>query len=85
MKIRFAASFGRDYWELPQEIRKTLDKKFALLLSSIRHPSLRVKKMDGFVNIWEARITKGHRFTFQKEEGGYLIRRAGAHNILKHP
>ncbi|TSC84595.1 MAG: hypothetical protein G01um101417_126 [Parcubacteria group bacterium Gr01-1014_17] len=85
MEIRFAASFGRDYWELSPEIRKVLDKKFALLLSNARHPSLRMKKMEGYENVWEARITKGYRFTFRKEKDTYLIRRAGPHDILKRP
>lgn len=85
MEIRFAASFGRDYWELPQNIRKMLDRKLELLLSNVRYPSLRTKKMQGYENVWEARITKGYRFTFKKEDDAYLIRRAGPHDILRNP
>ncbi|MEK7170540.1 MAG: hypothetical protein AAB767_04600 [Patescibacteria group bacterium] len=85
MEIRYAASFSRDYWELPQEMRTLLAKKFALLLKNMRHPSLCVKKMEGHREIWEARITKGYRFTFQKEEYGYLFRRVGSHDILRSP
>lgn len=85
MEIRYAVSFGRDYKGLPQEIRKQLVGKFALLLSNMRHSSLRVKKMEGYAGIWEARITKGYRFTFQKEAYGYLLRRVGSHDILRAP
>ncbi len=85
MEIRYAVSFGRDYKELPREIRILLAKKFSLLLNNMRHPSLRAKKMEGQEDIWEARITKGYRFTFQKEEYGYLLRRAGSHDILRNP
>ena len=85
MEIRYAVSFGRDYKRLPREIRVQLPKKFTLLLNNMRHPSLRVKKMEGHEEIWEVRITKGYRFTFQKEEYGYLLRRVGSHDVLKRP
>ncbi len=85
MEIRYAVSFGRDYKDLPQEMRMLLVKKFALLLNNMRHPSLRTKKMEGHEGIWEARITKGYRFTFQKEIYGYLLRRVGPHDILRNP
>lgn len=83
MEIRYATSFGRDYKELPTDIRMLLEKKFTLLLNNMRHPSLRTKKMEGYGGIWEARITNGYRFTFQKEMYGYLLRRVGPHNILR--
>ena len=85
MELRFTASFSRDYLELALPVRNTLNKKLAILLTNARHPSLRVKKMEGYVGIWEGRITKGYRFTFQIDGKTYLLRRAGTHNILKHP
>ncbi len=85
MEIRYAVSFGGDYKRLPHEIRKLLAEKFKLLLNNMRHPSLRTKKMQGHDGIWEARITKGYRFTFQKENYGYLLRRVGPHDILRNP
>ncbi len=41
--------------------------------------------MAGFDYIWEAKVTKGYRFTFQIEEQTYLIRRVGPHDILRSP
>ncbi len=85
MELRFSASFGSDYRNLPHHLQVTLEKKLGMLLKNPRYPSLNVKKMEGFGYIFEARITKGYRFTFQKEKYGYLIRRAGPHDILRNP
>jgi hypothetical protein len=49
------------------------------------HPSLRVKKLEGYENRWEASITMFYRFTFEVYEGYYLLRRIGPHDILKKP
>lgn len=85
MKFHFAASFDSDYRSLPRKLQTTLEKKLGMLLANSRHPSLRVKKMEGFDEIFEVRFSKGYRFTFQKKDYGYFIRRAGPHDILKRP
>lgn len=85
MKLEFATSFEPDYRSLPRQLQATLEKKLGMLLVNSRHPSLRVKKMEGFAGIFEARFSKGYRFTFQKVEYGYFIRRAGSHDILRNP
>lgn len=85
MKIRFTSTFHEDYFELPFKIRGALEKKFRLLVEDMRHPSLRVKKMEGYTGIWEARISKHYRFTFEIERETYLLRRAGPHDILRNP
>jgi len=50
-----------------------------------RHPSLRMKKMEGFSSIWEIRVTEGYRLTLQVDGDTYLLRRVGSHDILKRP
>ena len=85
MDFRFAAAFDLDYKHLPSRLQTALERKLGMLLANPKHPSLRVKKMEGFDGIFEARFSKGYRFTFQKEGYGYLIRRAGPPDVLKHP
>lgn len=85
MKLEFAASFEPDYRRLSRRLQATLEKKLGMFLANAKHPSLRVKKMEGFDGIFEARFSKGYRFTFQRESYGYFIRRAGPHDILKNP
>ena len=85
MKFHFATTFDSDYRSLPRRLQRALEKKLEILLGSPKHPSLHVKKMEGFDGIFEARFSKGYRFTFQKEGYGYLIRRAGPHDMLRNP
>ena len=85
MEIRFTRSFERDYGELPAVIQGAVDRKLFLLLKNFRHPSLRVKKMEGYQNVWEIRVTLGYRLTLSIINGAYIIRRVGSHDILKKP
>lgn len=54
-----------------------------LLADDLRQPSIRAKKIQGAKNIWEGRIDKFHRFTFEINEGGILLRSIGQHDITK--
>jgi mRNA-degrading endonuclease RelE of RelBE toxin-antitoxin system len=85
MKLSFTHSFIRDYQALPGNLQKMVDDKLALLNSNPRHPSLCLKKMQDPRNIWEGRITKGYRFTFQWQGDSCILRRLGSHDILKTP
>ena len=50
------------------------------------HPSLGVKRLQGTKEIWEGRASDSIRFTFEKIEGGILLRNVGPHDAtLKRP
>jgi mRNA-degrading endonuclease RelE of RelBE toxin-antitoxin system len=85
MKIQTTKPFDEDYNGLPESIKDRADKQFILLLENPHHPSLRLKKIKGHPNIWEGRVTKRYRFTFQISGDIYLLRRIGTHGILKTP
>ena len=85
MKLLFTKNFIRDYRKLPERIKRTADKQLELLLSDSRHPSLNIKKMQDPRDIWEGRITKSYRFTFQVKEDVYVLRKIGTHDILNKP
>lgn len=85
MKIQTTIAFDNDYKALPETIKDIADKQFTLLLGNPHHPSLRIKKIKGHPNIWEGRITKSYRFTFQISGEIYIMRRIGTHDILKTP
>jgi mRNA-degrading endonuclease RelE of RelBE toxin-antitoxin system len=85
MKIQTTRPFDEDYNALPESIKERADKQFVLLLENPHHPSLRLKKIKGHPNIWEGRVTKSYRFTFQISGEIYLLRRIGIHDILKTP
>ncbi len=64
MKYRRSARFKKDYKTLPDNIQDAVKKAFLLFQQNPRHASLRIKKMEGFENIWEGRVTLGYVFTF---------------------
>ena len=85
MNIRTTSTFVREYSRLPPDIRTRADKQISLLLSSPRHPSLRIKKMSGHRDLWEARVTRHHRVIFQIIDETFFLLRIGSHDILKNP
>ena len=84
MKLLFTKTFVLNYRKLPQDIQKATDKQLALLTSNPRHPSLNIKKMQDPRNIWEARVTRSHRLTFQNQKDVYVLRKVGTHDMLKN-
>jgi hypothetical protein len=80
VKLRFLDGFRTDYDSLREELQAKVDKALALLLANPRHPSLCVKKMQGRLGIWEARVDRQHRMTFRIEGDLYVMRGVGKHD-----
>jgi hypothetical protein len=85
MTIRLTRRFERDFAGLPDHVRTRAEKQLGLLLTDPRHPSLRLKKMAGCPEVWEGRVTRSYRFTFQLVGDAYVLRRIGPHDILVNP
>ena len=85
MRIQEQQRFRQDFLALPETIKRRAVKQLALFLTDPRHPSLQVKKMKGHDRIWEGRITRDYRFTFQIEGEAYVLRRIGPHRVLDRP
>lgn len=86
MFIQRSNHFKKCFKKLPREIQELFFEKIRLLIASkLTHPSLRIKKMKGTDQIWEASITMNYRFTFELIEGGIFLRKIGTHNILNNP
>ena len=86
MRLFYSARFQRAYADLDDEQVKLARKALRLLTSNPRHPSLRVKKMQGTADIWEARASRSLRLTFEMRGDVILLRNIGAHNeTLGHP
>jgi len=85
MKILFTNTFVRNYRKLPKDIQDAVDKQLELLMSDPKHPSLNIKKMNDPRNIWEGRVTRSYRFTFQMEDDTFIMRKVGTHDTLNNP
>lgn len=83
MKLRPTERFAKDYGRLPQRLQDRVDKALELLLENPSHPSLQIKKIKGYENRWESRVTLQYRFVFSIEGDVYLLLRIGTHDLLK--
>jgi len=53
------------------------------LFKNLRYPSIRAKKIAGTKNIWEGRVDKFHRFTFEIKNDEIILRSIGPHDVTK--
>jgi len=83
VKLLALKPFQKDYKRLPRHIQKETDNALRLLADNPRHPSLRIKKMQGTKGIWEESVTMSYRFTFHMESDTLVLRRIGTHDILR--
>ena len=86
MRFIFTKKFRKCCESLPVEIQETIKAKLRLLVQDPRHPSLRVKKMQGAKGIWEASVTMDYRLTFEMAADKLILRTIGKHDeTLKNP
>ena len=86
MNVHYTELFQEKVKQLPVEVKRALRSKLELMVENPRHPSLRVKKIQGQTGIFEASITMSVRMTWQYSEDGILLRNIGEHDqTLKKP
>ena len=86
MKIARTARFKKAWERLTKGEKALTWKAIANLAVNIRYPALRVKKIKGAENIWEARASYSLRITFQIEGNTIILRNVGHHNeTLERP
>lgn len=80
------AHFKKAYQSLPNEVKTRVKKTLEILAVNTKHPSLRVKKIKGTNDIWEARVSLDYRLTFQIIRDYFILRNVGHHDpALKNP
>ncbi|MDO8506270.1 MAG: hypothetical protein Q7S41_01535 [Candidatus Limnocylindria bacterium] len=78
--------FKRAAKKLDRLDRERLQRALEGLALDLRHPSLRVKRVQGTDRIWEARASDELRITFEMSERVELLRNVGRHDpTLKSP
>ncbi len=65
MEILFTEQFEDVYEKLTKSEKRSVRKALTLLGNNPKYHSLRVKKMEGRKDIWEARPSKRLRMTFE--------------------
>ena len=86
MKITRTVRFKKAWEELTEEEKNLARKALVNLATSLYYPALRVKKMQGVEHIWEARVSRSLRMTFEIEADTIILRNVGRHDeTLERP
>jgi mRNA-degrading endonuclease RelE of RelBE toxin-antitoxin system len=86
VKITRTARFKKAWQVLTEEEKKLGRKALRNLATDLRYPALRVKKMRGVEHIWEARVSRSLRMTFEIEGDTIILRNIGRHDeTLERP
>ena len=86
MEILFTEQFELAYEKLTNVEKRSIRKALTLLADNPGHPGLRVKKMEGGRNIWEARPSTRLRMTFEMAGETIFMRNVGEHDrVLRRP
>ncbi len=80
MRIARTEGFKKAWKQLTEEQKALAQKAIENLIADIRYPALRVKKIKGTGNIWEARVSRSLRMTFQIEGDMIILRNIGQHD-----
>ncbi len=86
MRIARTARFKKAWEQLTTGEKALARKAITNLVVNLRYPALRVKKIKGTENIWEARASLSLRITFQIEGNTIILRNIGCHDeTLERP
>lgn len=82
MELFFTKRFQKDYKKLPEDIRERADQKLDFLLQDFRHPSLRIKRVKRYKEVYELTVTMQYRCLFKIEGNSYYLARIGKHDEI---
>jgi mRNA-degrading endonuclease YafQ of YafQ-DinJ toxin-antitoxin module len=86
MRITRTARFKKAWQELTEEEKELRRKALRNLATDLRYPALKARKMQGTGHIWEARVSRSLRVTFELESDALVMRNIGRHDeTLERP
>jgi len=80
VRIIRTARFKKAWKQLSEREKDLVRKALKNLATDLGYPALRVKKMQGTEHIWEARVSRSLRMTFQIEGNTIILRNIGRHD-----
>jgi mRNA interferase RelE/StbE len=86
MTVEFTQRFIRAYAQLRPEEQAAISDAIDRVQANRSHPSLRIKKIQGAVDIWEVRASRDLRITCRFTPDGVVFRVCGHHDeVLRRP
>ena len=86
-EIAMTEQFIKAYMRLPSNVQRKTQKAIRLLAENPRYPSLQTKPIQGAPGIYEARVDRFYRMTYERLPNDVLLLRVvGKHDeALKNP
>jgi mRNA interferase RelE/StbE len=86
VKIARTARFKKAWQDLTEEEKVLGRKALRNLATDLRYPALRVRKLKGVEHIWEGRVSRSLRMTFELDGNTIILRNIGRHDeTLERP
>lgn len=85
MEIQATQTFIRLYRKLPDPVKKKTRQVLRLLQENPQHNSLGHKKMAAQESIYEIRVSRNYRITYQLDGDIAILRKIGTHDLLRRP
>jgi len=80
MELERTRRFTAAYRLLEPATRQRVQEALRTLLANPRHPSLHLKRMRRQRDVWEVRVDRQNRMTFEIHQSYYLLRNVGKHD-----
>ena len=80
MIVEYSSRFKRAYRKPAPADRDRINGAIERMVTGLSHPSLRVRRMQGTAELWEARASAALRITFVRIAGGISLSNVGAHD-----
>ncbi len=80
MRIARTEIFKKAWGQLTEEQKALAQKAIENLTADMRYPGLKIKKVKGTGYIWEARVSRSLRMTFQIVDDIIILRNIGQHD-----
>jgi len=83
--LELSNRFVKSYKKLDRVIRLQVEKTLQIIVINPNHPSLRLKRVQGTKDIWEARVNMSIRITLTLSEDTIQLRNVGTHEQVFRP
>jgi mRNA-degrading endonuclease YafQ of YafQ-DinJ toxin-antitoxin module len=83
--VQFTRRFDRAFKHKTKDLRQAVLETIEQLKTDPSYPSLRVKKVRGINDIWEASVTMKHRITFEYSTDVIIFRNCNGHEVFAQP
>ena len=80
MRYSFTRRFIGSYHDFSPDIQSKFDKQLRFLLQNLKYPSLKAKKYNEEIGVWQGRVDRNVRFYFLIEDDVYILL-----DIKRHP